>query len=178
MQPKKRTTTECPAARALECVGEWWSILILRDAFQGFTRFDEFKASLGIAPNILSRRLAHLTKMGLFERRLYSERPSRHEYVLTEKGRDFFPVLAALFAWGNRHLAPKGEALFLARRETGRRLDPIVVDETTREPIAPESTALIPGPRASARMRERLARIRAMRPARVVQSEETCRREG
>jgi DNA-binding HxlR family transcriptional regulator len=165
MQPRSRPSTECPAARALECVGEWWSILILRDAFQGFTRFDEFKASLKIAPNILSRRLAHLTRKGLFERRLYSARPPRHEYVLTAKGWDFFPVVVALFAWGNRHLAPAGESLFLAQRETGQRLDPIVVDARSLAIIAPQTTALKAGPRASKEMRERLASIRAMRLA-------------
>ena len=74
--------------------------MILRDAFHGLMRFDEFQKSLGIAPNILTRRLAHLIDEGLFEKRLYSERPARYEYVLTDKGRDFFPVLMALFSWG------------------------------------------------------------------------------
>jgi DNA-binding HxlR family transcriptional regulator len=173
MQPKTRSSAECPAARALECVGEWWSILILRDAFQGFTRFDEFKASLDIAPNILSRRLAHLTKMGIFERRLYSEKPARYEYLLTAKGRDFFPVVITLFAWGNRHLAPRGESLFLAHRETGKRLEPIVVDASTRDHIAPETTALAAGSRASKGMRERIARVRNKREAHQRQMEGT-----
>ena len=164
MQPRNSAYTECPAAQALECVGEWWSILILRDAFQGFTRFDEFRNSLGIAPNILSRRLAHLTKSGLFERRLYSEKPPRYEYVLTAKGRDFFPVVVAMFAWGNKHLAPKGKALLLAGRETGRLLDPIMVDAESFAPITPETIALVAGPSASRGMRKRLAAIRALRP--------------
>ena len=171
MQPKKSTYTECPAARALECVGEWWSILILRDAFQGFTRFDEFKNSLGIAPNILSRRLAHLTETGLFERRLYGEKPPRHEYVLTAKGRDFFPVVVAMFAWGNKHLAPKGKALLLAARETGRLLDPITVDAESLAPITPETVALVAGPSASRGMRKRLATIKALRPDTAVHQE-------
>lgn len=165
MQPKPQSLAECPAARALECVGEWWSILILRDAFQGFTRFDEFKASLGIAPNILSRRLAHLTEAGLFERRLYSEKPPRHEYVLTEKGRDFFPVVVALFAWGNRHLAPEGEALLLAERKTERPVDPVMVDADSKARITPTNVVLVPGPRASRGMLRRLASIKALRPA-------------
>lgn len=171
MQPKIRSTAECPAARALECVGEWWSILILRDALQGLTRFDEFKASLDIAPNILSRRLAHLTKMGIFERRLYNEKPARYEYVLTAKGRDFFPVVITLFAWGNRHLAPRGESLFLAHRETGQRLEPIVIDASTRDLVGPETTALAAGSRASKGMRERIARIRSKREAQQRQTE-------
>jgi DNA-binding HxlR family transcriptional regulator len=164
MQPRKSAYTECPAAQALECVGEWWSILILRDAFQGFRRFDEFRDSLGIAPNILSRRLAHLTKSGLFERHLYSEKPARYEYVLTAKGRDFFPVVVALFAWGNRHFAAKGKALLLAERETAQPLDPIMVDAQSLAPITPETVALVAGPFASRGMRKRLATIRALRP--------------
>jgi DNA-binding HxlR family transcriptional regulator len=164
MQPRKSANTECPAAQALECVGEWWSILILRDAFQGFTRFDEFTNSLGIAPNILSRRLAHLTQSGLFERRLYSERPPRHEYALTAKGRDLFPVVVAMFAWGNKHLAPEDKALVLTERETARPLDPIMVDAKSLAPITPDTVALVAGPAASGAMRKRLATMRALRP--------------
>jgi len=165
MQPKTSTRTECPAARALETVGEWWSILILRDAFQGMTRFDEFQQSLGIAPNILSRRLAHLTASGMFVRRRYRERPPRYEYLLTEKGRDFFPVLVALFAWGNKHLAPKGESIVLANRQDMRPLEPSLVDAVGLHPITPANAVLIPGPRASRGMRERLASLKAMNPA-------------
>lgn len=175
MQPKSKPSAECPAARALECVGEWWSILILRDAFQGFTRFDEFKASLNIAPNILSRRLAHLTKTGIFERRLYSAKPPRHEYVLTAKGWDFFPVVIALFAWGNRHLTPRGESLFLAQRKTGQRLEPVVVDAKTLEIIAPDTTALMAGARASKQMRDRIAQVRSKRQTRDKASEDALR---
>jgi DNA-binding HxlR family transcriptional regulator len=155
---------ECPAAQALQCVGEWWSILILRDAFQGFTRFDEFRNSLGIAPNILSRRLAHLTKSGLFERRLYSKKPPRYEYVLTAKGRDFFPVIVAMFAWGNRHLAVKGKALLLVGRETARPLDPVMVDAESLALVTPATVALVAGPSASSGMRKRVAAIKALRP--------------
>jgi DNA-binding HxlR family transcriptional regulator len=89
---------QCPVARSLERVGEWWSMLIIRDAFHGLTRFDQFQESLGIAPNMLTRRLAALVKAGLLERRRYSTRPPRYEYVLTERGRDFRPVLIALQA--------------------------------------------------------------------------------
>jgi DNA-binding HxlR family transcriptional regulator len=164
MHPKSTPRTECPAACALETVGEWWSILILRDAFQGMTRFDEFQKSLGIAPNILSRRLAHLVATGMLERRRYIERPPRYEYLLTPKGRDFFPVVVALFTWGNKHLAPQGEALTLADRQDVRRLDPVLVDAATLTPITPANTVLVPGPRASHGMRKRLASLKAMNP--------------
>ena len=111
MQRKSFGDMPCPIARSLERVGEWWSILILRDAFAGMTRFDEFQKSLGIAPNMLTRRLDALVEAGLLERRRYSERPPRDEYVLTERGRDFRPVLIALLAWGNRHFAPEGASV-------------------------------------------------------------------
>ena len=101
----------CPIARTLERVGEWWSILILRDAFAGLTRFDDFRESLGIAPNMLTRRLAALVDAGLLERRRYSERPPRDEYVLTERGRDFHPVLVELVAFGRKHFAAPGHVM-------------------------------------------------------------------
>ncbi len=83
----------CPIARSLERVGEWWSMLIMRDALHGMRRFDEFQKSLGIAPNMLTRRLSALVETGLLERRRYSEHPPRDEYVPTARGRDFLPVL-------------------------------------------------------------------------------------
>ena len=89
MQRKSFSDMQCPIARGLEHVGEWWSILILRDAFRGLTRFDEFSDSLGIAPNMLTRRLNALVEAGLLERRRYNERPPRDEYVLTQRGRGF-----------------------------------------------------------------------------------------
>jgi DNA-binding HxlR family transcriptional regulator len=165
MQPKSPSIQECPVGRAVETVGEWWSILILRDAFQGATKFDEFSQNLGIAPNILSRRLAHLTKTGMFARRRYHERPPRYEYVLTDKARDFFPVVATLLAWGNRHLAPNGESIVLANRNDRRPLDPVVVDATDMRPITLADAVVIAGPRASRGMRARLASLKAMNPA-------------
>src|SRR5471032_2827169 len=113
MQRKSFGNMQCPIARSLELVGEWWSILILRDAFQGLTRFDQFQKSLEIAPNMLTRRLNALVDSGMLERRRYSERPPRDEYLLTERGRDFRPVLWALLAWGNTHFAPEGLSVMI-----------------------------------------------------------------
>ena len=93
MRRKSLEKANCPIARSLERVGEWWSILILRDALHGFTRFEEFRESLGVAPNILTARLARLVEDGFLERRQYSEHPPRYEYVPTQRGRDFRPVL-------------------------------------------------------------------------------------
>jgi DNA-binding HxlR family transcriptional regulator len=128
MQHKGFDEMPCPIARSLERVGEWWSILILRDAFKGLSRFDQFQKSLGIAPNMLTRRLNTLVDSGLLERRLYSEKPPRHEYVLTERGREFRPVLWALMAWGNKHFPPEGHTVAVVDAETGEQADPVLID--------------------------------------------------
>jgi DNA-binding HxlR family transcriptional regulator len=96
---------DCSVARALEVVGERWTILILRDAFLGVRRFDDFQRSLGVARNVLQTRLRRLVDEGLLERRRYQERPVRHEYWLTARGEALWPVLLALMEWGDRHLA-------------------------------------------------------------------------
>ena len=125
----------CPIARSLEHVGEWWSILILREAFNGRTRFDEFRDALGVAPNMLTRRLKALVAAGLLERRRYCERPPRDEYILTARGRDFRPVMLSLMNWGNRHFAPEGPHVQIVNAETGEPADPVLVDRATGLPI-------------------------------------------
>jgi DNA-binding HxlR family transcriptional regulator len=146
---------QCPIARSLERVGEWWSILILRDASIGLTRFDQFEESLGIAPNILTRRLKSLVEAGLLERRRYSERPPRYEYVLTEAGRDFRPVLWAILAWGNKHFAPEGPSVVIVDSKTGAPADPVLVDRKSGRPLASPDFRSAPGPAASAQTRQR-----------------------
>jgi DNA-binding HxlR family transcriptional regulator len=91
----------CPVARTLDVVGEWWTLLIVRDALLGARRFEDFKAT-GIADNILSARLRRLVDGGILERVRYQERPDRFEYVLTEKGRALGPVVQALRSWGRQ----------------------------------------------------------------------------
>jgi DNA-binding HxlR family transcriptional regulator len=101
-------SARCPIARSLERVGEWWIILIIRDALHGFARFDEFQKSLNIAPDMLTRRLSGLVDTGLLERRRYSQRPPRYEYILTERGRDFRAVLMAMICLGKTPLRSRG----------------------------------------------------------------------
>lgn len=160
MQRKSFRAMSCPIARSLERVGEWWSMLIMRDALHGLTRFDEFQDSLGIAPNMLARRLNALVAAGLLERRVYSVRPPRHEYVPTARGRDFRPVLIALLAFGNRHFAPEGASVTIVDAQTGAEADPVVVDRTTGRPIREPEFAWVPGPAAGERTRQRYARRR------------------
>lgn len=111
-------------------------MLILRDAYKGMTRFDEFERSLGIAPNILTARLKALVADGLFERHLYSERPPRHEYWLTEAGRDARTIAFALLAWGNRHVAVDGTSMVVVDGDTGVAAEPTMVDRITGRPLS------------------------------------------
>jgi len=157
MQRKSFGDMPCPIARSLERVGEWWSILILRDAFHGLTRFDQFQKSLEIAPNMLTRRLNTLVESGLLERRRYSERPPRDEYVLTEMGRDFRPVLWTILAFGNKHFAPEGPAVQIVDSQTGAVADPIVVDRLTGKPLSETTHRSAPGPAADEQVRHRYA---------------------
>src|SRR6201996_9451080 len=146
MQHKSFDDMPCPIARSLERGGEWWSILILRDAFKGLTRFDQFQKSLDIAPNMLTRRLNALVEAGLLERRRYSEHPPREEYVLTQRGRDFRPVMLAMLQWGNAHFARKGASVQVVDTRTGEPVDVQLVDRATGEPIAGPSYAMAAGP--------------------------------
>jgi DNA-binding HxlR family transcriptional regulator len=127
MDTKILIDAPCPIARSLACVGDAWSMLILRDASAGLTRFDQFRKSLCIAPTILTRRLAMLTEEGLLEKRRYSERPPRDEYVLTAAGRDFLPVLVMIGAWGRKYRG-KGRLTRLVDDVTGKEIQPVVVD--------------------------------------------------
>jgi DNA-binding HxlR family transcriptional regulator len=157
MQRKSFRKMACPIARTLERVGEWWSMLIVRDALHGLSRFEEFQNSLGIAPNMLARRLNALVASGFLERRRYSAHPPRDEYRPTGRARDFRPVLIALNAFGNRHFAPEGASVMIVNAETGAPAEPMMVDRATGRPIeAPEFT-YAPGPAASERVRRRYA---------------------
>ncbi|MGA2128850.1 MAG: helix-turn-helix domain-containing protein [Xanthobacteraceae bacterium] len=155
MQRKSFGDMECPIARSLERVGEWWSMLILRDALLGVTRFEAFQDGLGIAPNMLARRLGALVEAGLLERRRYSERPPRDEYVPTARARDFTPVLVALLAWGNRHFAPEGASVLAVDAESGAVVDPVLVDRATGRPIT--DLAFVAGPAAGEPVRRKYA---------------------
>lgn len=156
MKPTQFSSMLCPLARSMGRVGDSWSMLIMRDAFQGMTRFDEFEKSTGIAPNILTRRLADLVDNGMLERRQYILRPARYEYLLTELGRSFRPVLISLMSWGNDHFASEGVATQVVDRDTGLPATPLLVDANTGAPLSDERYMFAAGPAASERMRARL----------------------
>jgi DNA-binding HxlR family transcriptional regulator len=155
MQHKSFGKMSCPIARSLERVGEWWSMLIMRDALHGMTRFDEFQNSLGIAPNMLTRRLNSLVDAGVLERRRYSDHPPRHEYLPTTRGHDLRPVIIALLAWGNKHFTPEGQSVVLINRKTGAAVDPILADPATGRPVDEPDYTLAAGPAAGPRTKQR-----------------------
>ena len=148
-------TMQCPIARGLERVGEWWSILILRDAFHGLTRFEQFQKSLQIASTSLTRRLNTLVEAGMLERHRYSERPPRDEYRLTERGRDFRPVLWSLLAWGNRHFAPEGASVVIVDAETGAIAEPVMTDGVSLRQLTEPAFRTAAGPAANEQTRQR-----------------------
>jgi len=127
MNSKNPSTSTCPIARSLEVLGDAWTMLILRDAHAGLTRFDQFRKSLGIAPTMLTKRLALLTDEKLLEKRQYSDRPPRDEYVLTDAGRDFLPVLFMIGAWGRKHRG-RGKLTRFLDAETGVDIEPVAID--------------------------------------------------
>ena len=134
MHSDENNSGPCPVDRGLMRVGDRWSILVLRDIDRGLTRYEQLRTSLGIAPNILSRRLSALTEAGLIERRRYSQRPPRDEYVLTGAGRDFLPILAAIGAWGAKHNG-EGKLTRQIDVEAGEAFRPVVVDANTGAPL-------------------------------------------
>lgn len=136
----------CPSARSLDAIGDWWSLLIVRDAFDGLTRFGEFQKSLGIAKNILSERLRTLIARGILKAAPAADGGAHQEYHLTEMGRDLFPVMVALRQWGEQHLFVPGEKHSrLVDRDTGHpvRLD---VRTTDGRPAGPNNTVILKVP--------------------------------
>lgn len=143
MDIERNAGDACPIALSLEHIGDRWSMLILRNAGVGQTRYDEFQKSLGIAPNILARRLVALTAQRLLERRRYTDKPPRYEYLLTQAGRDFLPVLHALGAWGTRHFS-NGDVTGLIDANNGQPVLPSIVDRSTGQVLSEMSLRSAP----------------------------------
>lgn len=133
----------CPIARSLDFLGDAWTMLILRDANSGLTRFDQFRKSLGIAPTMLTKRLATMTEENLLEKRLYSDRPPREEYVLTQAGRDFLPVLFMIAAWGGKHRGG-GKLMRFLDAERGTEIKPVAIDAATGAEIGTREIRMLP----------------------------------
>ncbi|MEV0680434.1 helix-turn-helix domain-containing protein [Actinosynnema sp. NPDC050436] len=135
---------ECPVARSLDVIGDWWSLLIVRDAFDGVRRFNEFQRSLGVAKNMLSARLRALVADGVLESAPASDGSPYREYALTDKGRDLFPVIVALRQWGESHSFAPGEPRSeLVDRADGRPLARLEIRSATGAALAPEDTVVV-----------------------------------
>lgn len=126
----------CSVARSLDCVGEWWSLLIVRDVFNGVRRFDDLLSHLGISRNVLTDRLKSLVDNGILKRHRYQERPARYDYRLTEKGMDLWPVLVSFMGWGDKWLAgEEGPPGTLVHRHCNATTTPIMICSACGEPL-------------------------------------------
>mgnify|MGYP001242774773 CR=1 FL=1 len=136
----------CPVARALSVVGDRWTLLILRECFFRVRRFEDFQTRLGITRPVLSERLHRLIEDGVLMKRLYQERPLRHEYVLTEKGKALSPVLTALLVWGNEHMRAPGEPVYMQLRHQpcGHVVTPITICPDCGEVLTPQTVHMAP----------------------------------
>jgi DNA-binding HxlR family transcriptional regulator len=146
---------ECPLSSTLGLVGEWWTLLILHDAFDGFTRFDQFQENLGISSSLLTGRLKGLVDSGLLERRQYQDHPPRYEYLLTDLGRSLRPVIVVLAGWGNARLTPEQRSMVLVDAQTGAEAEPVVVDRATGRRLDGPDFVFTAGPAASQPFRDR-----------------------
>lgn len=129
---------QCPIARCLDHIGEWWSLLIIRDAFRGYKRFDEFQKSLGIATNILTRRLKGLVESGILEKKPYGESQNRFEYILTPQGQDLSPVLMTMMQWSSKHIESNEPNSQIVNIQTKEVADIVLIDKKTGLEITPD----------------------------------------
>lgn len=146
----------CSIARTMDLLGDWWTPLVLREAFYGIRRFDGFQESLRIARNTLADRLRRLVDEGLLEKQPYQHEPVRYDYVLTEKGRDFFGVLVAMNRWGDRWLAgEEGPPVVFHHDICGGESEGQVVCADCGEPMTADNTRPRQGPGYPGRLAER-----------------------
>src|SRR3954465_8891622 len=151
MLPRTYEDQNCSIARALEVLGDRWTMLIIRDAFAGVRRFDDFQRSLGMARNVLSDRLGRLVEEGVLERRRYQERPERFEYRLTEKGVDLWRSLISLMKWGDRYYAPpEGPPRLVRHRDCGGEVTAQLTCDTCGATLTARDVYSEPGPGAPA----------------------------
>ena len=146
MERKSFAGMHCSVAQCLEVVGEWWSMLILRDVFFGVSRFDELQRRLGISRNVLNQRLTTLVDSGVLETIPYSDHPPRYDYRLTDKGRDLWPVLTALLRWGDKYAAPDGPPLRMKHKNCGRISEAVMTCSSCGEPLELADIRWMAGP--------------------------------
>ncbi|HVA73365.1 MAG TPA: helix-turn-helix domain-containing protein [Acidimicrobiales bacterium] len=146
MERKSFAGMHCSVAQCLEVVGEWWSMLIVRDAFLGVTRFDAFQERLGISRNVLNQRLTRLVEEGILDKVAYSRRPPRYDYKLTTKGRDLWPVLTAMRQWGDKHAAPDGPPVRVVHKGCGKVSQAVMTCSSCGERMSARDVRVVRGP--------------------------------
>ncbi len=151
MLPRTYDTQVCSVARALEAIGDRWTMLVIRDVFLGVRRFEDFQRDLGIARNVLADRLSRLVDEGILERRRYQEKPERFEYRLTEKGAGLWPVLVSLMKWGDRYAAPDGQPTLILHRDCGGEVDERFRGTACGADVEARTAEARPGPAAARR---------------------------
>jgi len=155
MYRKSFADMNCTIARALEEVGEWWSLLIVRECTQGSSRFEEFQKELGIARNVLTARLARLVEVGVLEKFPSPHRANSEAYRLTKKGEELYPVIVALHQWGDKWLAPNGKPpVEFVDRVTGAPIEPMVVRSADGRNLSYKDVRFAEGPGATVTTRE------------------------
>jgi len=151
MLPRTYDDQNCSVARALEVLGDRWTLLVIRDAFLGVRRFDDFQRNLGVARNVLSDRLQRLVDEGLLERQRYQERPERFEYRLSEKGIELWPTIITLMKWGDRYYAPpEGKPRIVRHRDCGGEVTGSLTCDRCGARLTAREVVSEPGPGASA----------------------------
>ena len=146
MLPRTYAAQNCPVAAGLEVVGERWTLLILRDAFLGIRRFDDFQTRLGMSRNVLTRRLADLVEAGLLRREPYQQAPVRHDYLLTEKALELWPTLVGLGQWGGRNATAGGSPREFIHEACGTAVHATVHCPHCHVDVEPEEAGTRPGP--------------------------------
>lgn len=146
MLPRTYESQNCSIARSLEIIGDRWTLLVIRSAFEGVRRFDDFADVLGVARNVLTDRLGRLCEEGILRRSRYQDKPERYEYRLTRKGVELWPVMMSLMLWGDRHYAPEGPPAVVLHRGCGGRLNRRLACDRCGDHLEPNEVEGVAGP--------------------------------
>jgi DNA-binding HxlR family transcriptional regulator len=157
MRHAEFTTQVCSIARALEVVGEWWTLLIVREAFFGTEHFDDFEARLGISKNVLSARLSKLVREGILSRLPVPGRGNPVIYRLTAKGQDLLPTIIALMQWGDRWISPKQAPVLVVQKQSGKEVAQLGLKSSAGQRLSFKDLVVLPGPGADRAIKKRFA---------------------
>lgn len=159
----------CSMARTIGVIGDRWSLLILRECFLRTRRFEAFQAALGITRHLLAERLKKMVRLGVLRRVPYQESPKRHEYILTQKGLDLYPIMMAIVHWGDIHMVDeRGRPLIHVHKNCGKQFDPVMVCSECGDPLVAKEVDVFPGPGARPKTdTPKPAKVARAKPARA-----------